>query len=113
MLFSIPRRSFPTRISMGRSLLLLSFVELAIKIEDRYECYTYSTDLFFFSSVFFCLDRALLWHRLMGKEVLSTTHGGSPYLRAYAHCSRNTVLSSSSHFIVSYYYSLISHDKYS
>lgn len=53
MLFSIPRRSFPTRISMGRSLLLLSFVELAIKIEDRYERYTYSTDLFFFSSVFF------------------------------------------------------------
>ncbi|XP_048136707.1 heparanase-like protein 1, partial [Rhodamnia argentea] len=33
---------------------------------------------------------ALLWHRLMGKEVLSTTHNGSPYLRAYAHCSRNT-----------------------
>ncbi|OWM89493.1 hypothetical protein CDL15_Pgr024241 [Punica granatum] len=32
---------------------------------------------------------ALLWHRLMGKEVLSTTHDGSPYLRAYSHCSKN------------------------
>ncbi|KAF8378766.1 hypothetical protein HHK36_030115 [Tetracentron sinense] len=31
---------------------------------------------------------ALLWHRLMGKNVLSTTHSGSPYLRAYSHCSR-------------------------
>ncbi|KAH6769554.1 glucuronidase 2 [Perilla frutescens var. hirtella] len=33
---------------------------------------------------------ALLWHRLMGKNVLSTTHDGSPYLRAYAHCSKKT-----------------------
>ncbi|PIA62979.1 hypothetical protein AQUCO_00200771v1 [Aquilegia coerulea] len=32
---------------------------------------------------------ALLWHRLMGKTVLSTTHNGSPYLRAYSHCSKN------------------------
>ncbi|KAM7484404.1 hypothetical protein LguiA_000413 [Lonicera macranthoides] len=31
---------------------------------------------------------ALLWHRLMGKNVLSTTHNGSPYLRAYSHCSK-------------------------
>ncbi|KAK9277118.1 hypothetical protein L1049_006657 [Liquidambar formosana] len=31
---------------------------------------------------------ALLWHRLMGKHVLSTTRSGSPYLRAYSHCSR-------------------------
>lgn len=31
---------------------------------------------------------ALLWHRLMGKEVLSATHDGSPYLRAYSHCSK-------------------------
>ncbi|EXB65076.1 Heparanase-like protein 2 [Morus notabilis] len=31
---------------------------------------------------------ALLWHRLMGKEVLKTSHNGSPYLRAYSHCSR-------------------------
>ncbi|XP_043705072.1 heparanase-like protein 2 [Telopea speciosissima] len=31
---------------------------------------------------------ALLWHRLMGPKVLSTTHSGSPYLRAYSHCSR-------------------------
>ncbi|MCL7024804.1 hypothetical protein MKW94_022672 [Papaver nudicaule] len=31
---------------------------------------------------------ALLWHRLMGKSVLSTTHTGSPYLRAYTHCSK-------------------------
>ncbi|CAL8994647.1 unnamed protein product [Prunus brigantina] len=32
---------------------------------------------------------ALLWHRLMGNRVLSTTHLGSPYLRAYSHCSKN------------------------
>ncbi|KAF5202428.1 Heparanase-like protein [Thalictrum thalictroides] len=32
---------------------------------------------------------ALLWHRLMGKNVLSTTHNGTPYLRAYSHCSKN------------------------
>ncbi|KAF6171716.1 hypothetical protein GIB67_007237, partial [Kingdonia uniflora] len=31
---------------------------------------------------------ALLWHRLMGKQVLSISHTGSPYLRTYAHCSR-------------------------
>ncbi|KAL0385965.1 UNVERIFIED_CONTAM: Heparanase-like protein 2 [Sesamum radiatum] len=33
---------------------------------------------------------ALLWHRLMGKQVLSTSHDGSPYLRAYSHCSKKT-----------------------
>ncbi|KAL5828672.1 hypothetical protein ACOSQ3_018140 [Xanthoceras sorbifolium] len=32
---------------------------------------------------------ALLWHRLMGKNVLSATHNGSPYLRVYSHCSRH------------------------
>ncbi|XP_047339177.1 heparanase-like protein 1 [Impatiens glandulifera] len=31
---------------------------------------------------------ALLWHRLMGKEVLSVKSIGSPYLRSYAHCSK-------------------------
>ncbi|KAK7307068.1 hypothetical protein VNO77_39803 [Canavalia gladiata] len=31
---------------------------------------------------------ALLWHRLMGSKVLSVSHEGSPYLRAYAHCSK-------------------------
>ncbi|XP_058081097.1 heparanase-like protein 2 [Magnolia sinica] len=31
---------------------------------------------------------ALLFHRLMGRGVLSTLHDGSPYLRAYSHCSR-------------------------
>ncbi|KAJ1389826.1 Glycoside hydrolase, family 79 [Sesbania bispinosa] len=31
---------------------------------------------------------ALLWHRLMGSRVLSVSHEGSPYLRAYAHCSK-------------------------
>ncbi|KAL1551106.1 heparanase [Salvia divinorum] len=36
---------------------------------------------------------ALLWHRLMGKKVLGATHGGSPYLRAYAHCSKKTGIS--------------------
>ncbi|CAN0923543.1 Heparanase-like protein 1 [Linum grandiflorum] len=33
---------------------------------------------------------ALLWHRLMGNGVLATSHGGSPYLRTYTHCSKNT-----------------------
>ncbi|KAL5987663.1 hypothetical protein ACLOJK_035413 [Asimina triloba] len=33
---------------------------------------------------------ALLFHRLMGKGVLSTHHNGSPYLRSYVHCSKNT-----------------------
>ncbi|XP_028762053.1 heparanase-like protein 1 [Neltuma alba] len=32
---------------------------------------------------------ALLWHRLMGTKVLSVNNEGSPYLRAYAHCSKN------------------------
>ncbi|KAL6186782.1 hypothetical protein ACLB2K_042901 [Fragaria x ananassa] len=31
---------------------------------------------------------ALLWHRLMGNSVLSTVHYGSPFLRAYSHCSK-------------------------
>ncbi|CAK9151111.1 unnamed protein product [Ilex paraguariensis] len=33
---------------------------------------------------------ALLWHRLMGKNVLSTNHDSSPNLRAYSHCSKNS-----------------------
>ncbi|XP_054823516.1 heparanase-like protein 1 [Prosopis cineraria] len=32
---------------------------------------------------------ALLWHKLMGSKVLSVNHEGSPYLRTYAHCSKN------------------------
>ncbi|KAF3431529.1 hypothetical protein FNV43_RR26260 [Rhamnella rubrinervis] len=32
---------------------------------------------------------ALLWNRLIGTKVLSTRHNGSPYFRAYSHCSRN------------------------
>lgn len=39
----------------------------------------------------FFLTSALLWHRLMGKEVLATSHDGPPNLRAYSHCSRNHV----------------------
>ncbi|ESW29573.1 hypothetical protein PHAVU_002G081000 [Phaseolus vulgaris] len=31
---------------------------------------------------------ALLWHRLMGRNVLSVSHEGSPLLRTYAHCSK-------------------------
>ncbi|XP_074572550.1 heparanase-like protein 2 [Curcuma longa] len=31
---------------------------------------------------------ALLWHRLMGKRVLSIDISGSSYLRAYAHCTK-------------------------
>ncbi|KAH6763097.1 hypothetical protein C2S52_020530 [Perilla frutescens var. hirtella] len=33
---------------------------------------------------------ALLWHRLMGTNVLSASHIGSPYLRVYSHCSKQT-----------------------
>ncbi|KAL3367699.1 hypothetical protein AABB24_008848 [Solanum stoloniferum] len=33
---------------------------------------------------------ALLWHKLMGKNVLSITHEGSPYIRTYAHCSKTS-----------------------
>uniref|UniRef100_A0A7N1A6R8 Heparanase-like protein 2 n=1 Tax=Kalanchoe fedtschenkoi TaxID=63787 RepID=A0A7N1A6R8_KALFE len=32
---------------------------------------------------------ALLWHRLMGKTVLETYQSTTPYLRAYAHCSKD------------------------
>ncbi|PKU74916.1 Heparanase-like protein 1 [Dendrobium catenatum] len=31
---------------------------------------------------------ALLWHRLMGKVVLSVDNNGSSFLRAYAHCAK-------------------------
>ncbi|GAV60542.1 Glyco_hydro_79n domain-containing protein [Cephalotus follicularis] len=33
---------------------------------------------------------ALLWHRLMGSNVLSTTFSGTNNIRAYAHCSKNS-----------------------
>ncbi|KAF3783771.1 Heparanase [Nymphaea thermarum] len=32
---------------------------------------------------------ALLWHQLMGRRVLFTNVTGSPYLRAYTHCSKD------------------------
>ncbi|GER35321.1 heparanase [Striga asiatica] len=34
---------------------------------------------------------ALLWHRLMGRNVLSTSFNGTNKIRAYAHCSKNSV----------------------
>ncbi|KAK3155566.1 hypothetical protein QOZ80_2BG0204840 [Eleusine coracana subsp. coracana] len=33
---------------------------------------------------------ALLWHRLMGTKVLSTTFNGKNMIRAYAHCAKNS-----------------------
>ncbi|KAF7838810.1 heparanase-like protein 3 [Senna tora] len=33
---------------------------------------------------------ALLWHRLMGSNVLSTTFQGTKYIRAYAHCAKQS-----------------------
>ncbi|KAG8072791.1 hypothetical protein GUJ93_ZPchr0006g46275 [Zizania palustris] len=33
---------------------------------------------------------ALLWHRLMGTKVLSTTFNGTNKIRAYAHCARDS-----------------------
>ncbi|KAK6945859.1 Glycoside hydrolase, family 79 [Dillenia turbinata] len=35
---------------------------------------------------------SLLWHRLMGNNVLKTTQFGSPFLRAYSHCSKQKVI---------------------
>ncbi|KAI4335931.1 hypothetical protein L6164_014526 [Bauhinia variegata] len=52
---------------------------------------------------------ALLWHRLMGKSALAvTSHASSPYLRIYAHCSKDKDgvtllvinLSNQTHFIL-------------
>ncbi|XLS55031.1 hypothetical protein HN51_004786, partial [Arachis hypogaea] len=37
---------------------------------------------------------ALLWHRLMGTNVLSISHDSSPYLCTYAHCSKEGELTS-------------------
>lgn len=34
---------------------------------------------------------ALLWHRLMGRRVLSTNITGTNKIRAYAHCARESV----------------------
>ncbi|KAK6941727.1 Glycoside hydrolase, family 79 [Dillenia turbinata] len=33
---------------------------------------------------------ALLWHQLMGRNVLSTTFNGTKKIRAYAHCAKNS-----------------------
>ncbi|KAK4265286.1 hypothetical protein QN277_026355 [Acacia crassicarpa] len=33
---------------------------------------------------------ALLWHRLMGRQVLSTSFLGTKYIRAYAHCAKQS-----------------------
>ncbi|XP_057767951.1 heparanase-like protein 3 isoform X1 [Salvia miltiorrhiza] len=33
---------------------------------------------------------ALLWHRLMGRQVLSTTFNGTKTIRAYAHCAKHS-----------------------
>ncbi|KAM7490064.1 hypothetical protein LguiA_032985 [Lonicera macranthoides] len=33
---------------------------------------------------------ALLWHRLMGRKVLSTSFSGTKKIRAYTHCSKNS-----------------------
>ncbi|KAL6965535.1 heparanase [Sarracenia purpurea var. burkii] len=33
---------------------------------------------------------ALLWHRLMGRNVLSTSFSGTEKIRAYAHCAKNS-----------------------
>lgn len=34
---------------------------------------------------------ALLWHRLMGRKVLSTSFSGTKKIRSYAHCSKQSV----------------------
>ncbi|KAL2340718.1 hypothetical protein Fmac_008658 [Flemingia macrophylla] len=56
------------------------------------------------------LNSALLWHRLMGKKVLAVSSDiSSPFLRTYAHCSKDRAgvtlllinLSNQTHFILS------------
>ncbi|TYG51912.1 hypothetical protein ES288_D10G299100v1 [Gossypium darwinii] len=37
-------------------------------------------------------DYALLWHRVMGRKVLSVTHKGSPYLCVYSHCAKKEII---------------------
>jgi hypothetical protein len=37
------------------------------------------------------LYSALLWHRLMGKNVLSANFSGTDKIRAYAHCAKGSV----------------------
>lgn len=39
----------------------------------------------------FLWSSALLWHRLMGRAVLSTNFTGPTYLRSYAHCAKSDV----------------------
>jgi len=39
----------------------------------------------------FPICSALLWHRLMGRRVLSTTFSGTNKIRAYAHCAKQSV----------------------
>lgn len=34
---------------------------------------------------------ALLWHRLMGRNVLATSFSGTKKIRAYAHCAKQSV----------------------
>ena len=46
---------------------------------------------------FFLRFSALLWHRLMGRNVLSTGFNGTEKIRAYAHCSKQSVSSSIYH----------------
>ena len=47
------------------------------------------------------MNSALLWHRLMGTGVLAVNSDASPFLRSYAHCSKERVRL--------HYFSLISH----
>ena len=42
---------------------------------------------------------ALLWHRLMGQNVLSTNFNGSKKIRAYAHCARDSVSYNENHVL--------------
>ena len=42
-----------------------------------------------FNGSSFC--SALLWHKLMGRNVLSTSFSGTKNIRAYAHCSKLSV----------------------
>lgn len=49
------------------------------------------------------MNSALLWHRLMGTGVLDVNSDASPFLRSYAHCSKERVRLQYFFYLPSYY----------
>lgn len=59
--------------------------------KSLYSCQMLLIQSFCLLCILGSLNSALLWHRLMGKGVLAVGSDASPYLRAYAHCSKGRV----------------------